>query len=328
MSRSIYSSALALALFVPSAAQAQPGRSDNQAGKLTFLDPIIYYNMSIVPVSTSQAGPFVRYTLLEEGVAKGHLQVRELGGRSAEAQVSAVEIKNRGPLKAFVLSGEMILGGKQDRILSSDTVIPNDGKWHSVEVFCVEQGRWQGRKMKFKGGGALAHAQLRKAALSGSQGNVWSEVQRKNATHDTESNTQTYRRTVQKPQLRTKIKKYRDEIARKLPDTQLVGFVFAVNGKTRVADLFSNPLLFSDLQEKLLSAYILEALEDQVDKNAPKFSKRKAKGFYEKSKAAPSTSSKKSGSSRNYKKDSKTSIGTQAVDEDTGESVKESYFAK
>lgn len=320
--------ALLLSLGVLSPSISSAGQDMARQGQLTFMDPIVYYNMTIVPVSTSETGPFERYTLLEGGLEAGHLKVRELGGKTADAQVGAVQVKNSGPLKAFVLSGEMILGGKQDRILSSDTVIPNDNKWHTVEVFCVEQGRWQGQKMKFEGGGALAHAQLRKAALSGSQGEVWSEVQRKNTAHASNSATQTYRRTVQKPELREKIAYYRDHIRRQLPDSSLVGFVFAVNGRTRVADLFANPVLLSDLQDKLLSAYILEALEDQLDKRAPKFGKAKAKKFYEDSKNAPEVSNKVSGRSRTRKKASNDVLGTEAVDEDTGQTVKESYFAK
>ncbi len=308
-------------------AQAGPGRTQAVDAKITFLEPIVFHNMTVVPISTHAKGPFERFTLLEAGLKQRTLKIRELGGQSDQAQVSAVQVKNTGKLRAFVLSGEMILGGKQDRILSSDTVIPNDGEWHKVEVFCVEQGRWRGRKMKFKGSGALAHAKLRKAALSGSQGEVWAEVQRKNASHGTNNSTHTYRRTVQDAKIRSKISKYRQQVTRQLPDAPLVGFVFAINGQTKAADLFANPLLHSDLQDKLLSAYILEALEHQQDKRAPKYSKKKAQGFYKKARGAKRVSTKKSGSTRNHKKKAKGIVGTQAVDEASGKVLKESYFA-
>lgn len=315
-----------LGALVPSAGRGDPTESPGE-GRFEFGAPIVFHNMTIVPVSTSRTGPFEQFTLLEDGLSKKSLRVRELAGQSDQAQVNAVEVKNSGPLAAFVLSGEMILGGKQDRIMANDTVVPNDDKWHRVEVFCVEQGRWKGRKMRFDEGSALAHGNLRKAALSGNQSSVWAEVQRKNAEHGTSNSTQTYRRTVQNEELRERIAKYRGELARQLPDAPLTGLVFAINGKTRVADLFGNPLLFADLQEKLLSAYVLEAIEHQVDPNAPKFDAAKAEGFYKRGSGAKETSSKVSGRSKSYKKKGKGVVGTTTVDQKSGRTLKESYIA-
>lgn len=337
MSRRLFSRALAPALVVVCAGaapvRADPTRSAGAPERFQFHDPIVFHNITLVPVSTEEVGPFERYTLLEEGLKKKSLRVRELAGNSDQAQVSAVQVRNTGPLAAFVLSGEMILGGKQDRILSNDTVIPNDGKWHQVEVFCVEQGRWQGRKMQFEGGAALAHAKLRKAAMSGSQGEVWAEVERKNAVHGTSSETQTYRRTVQNADLRRRVASHRQELVRQLPDARLSGFVFAVNDEVRVADMFTNPLLFADLQEKLLSAYILEALEQQAPppsqraKAGKEFDKAKAKAFYEDAKAAPQVGNKTSGDAVTFKKKKKGMVGTETKDK-VGRTLKESYLAE
>ena len=318
---------MAVSWAAPGGALAEPARVEGGTDRFQFHDPIFFHNITLVPVSLQDPGPFTRFTLLEEGLKKKTLRVREMSGHSDQAQVNAVQVRNTGALAAFILSGEMILGGKQDRILSNDTVIPNDGKWHQVEVFCVEQGRWQGQKMQFEGGSALAHAQLREAAMSGTQGDVWAEVQRKNAVHGTSSDTQTYRRTVQNADLRRRVAHHRAEVLRQLPDARLSGFVFAINGEVRVADLFTNPLLFSDLQEKLLSAYILEALEQQVRPGAKKMDKAGAKAFYDDAKAAPRVGSKASGNAINVKKKKKGMVGTETTDE-RGHTLKETYLAK
>jgi hypothetical protein len=117
-------------------------------------DPVTYQNITLVPVHTKSTGPFQRYTLLESGLGEETFEVRELSGQADEAQVSEVEVKNKGKHPVFLLGGEMILGGKQDRIIQADTVVPNDDKWQKVAVFCVEQGRWDGRNMKFTGAGS------------------------------------------------------------------------------------------------------------------------------------------------------------------------------
>lgn len=231
-------------------------------------DPVVYRNITLIPVMGAPTGAARTYTLLEPGLAAKTLAVRELAGDADSASVNAVEVRNRGPHPVFLLGGEMILGGKQDRILQVDTIVPADARWHRVAVFCVEQGRWEGQRMEFNGSGAVAHLKLQQAAMSGDQGRVWAEVAKSNAAHGTTSETQTYRRTIQNAEVRRKSAHYRRELERLLPSAPVAGVVFAVNGEVQVADLFGDAALFGQLQEKLLSAYILEALEHDVDPDA------------------------------------------------------------
>ena len=68
----------------------------------------------------------------------------------------------------FLLAGEVILGGKQDRIIGQNTIIAANTT-QSVPVFCVEHGRWteQESGTVFHSAHALAHGRLRgKAAIA------------------------------------------------------------------------------------------------------------------------------------------------------------------
>ncbi len=307
-------------------ANAEP-KFPSPASGLIFEDPVEYHNITLVPVRTTENGPFQAYTLLEAGLRTKTLAVRELKGNSSQAQVSEIEVRNTGKNPVFLLGGEMILGGKQDRILQSDVIIRPNKRWTKVKVFCVEQGRWQGRDMKFKGGNSMAHAELRKAAMSGKQSEVWQEVARKNETHGTSNETQTYRRTIQNKKIRKKIAKFRKDLMRKLPkDLKLAGFLFAINGKLRVADVMGNPLLMKDLQEKLLSAYILEALEHQTDPKAPKLGKSKAQQMFNDADDFAPNEESESGRTLNRKKRNKRFIGEETVDKKTGKAVKKTYL--
>ena len=102
---------------------------------------------------------------------------------------------------------------------------------------------------------------------------------------------------------------------------------FAINGKIRVADLFGNPVLFGDLQDKLLSSYILEALGEQVDRNARPISKGAAKKWLHKARKGKKIRLKSSGRSRNYRKQGKGFVGSEMEDQATGKTVRESYYA-
>ncbi len=329
MSRPTALLVIAVATLSGPPAGAEPPAPAPDSDGLVFGAPVAYHNMTLVPVTTRAKGPFVRYDLLETGLAARTLSIRELAGRSDEASVNAVEIRNRGQRPVFLLGGEMILGGKQDRIIQSDTVVGNNGKWHRVAVFCVEQGRWRGRKMAFSAGNALAHGGLQAAALTGSQSKVWEEVSRKNMAHGTENSTQTYRRTIQNEDVRRQIANYRGELRKLLPkDGTLAGFVFGINGQIRVADLFGNPPLLADLQDKLLSAYILEALEHEVAPDAQPVQKDAAEQFFDTARKAPRQAPKRSGRAKVWKKRGKGFVGSETLDEATGSPVRESYHAQ
>lgn len=297
--------------------------------ELTFATPVVYQNLTLVPVMTSAKGPFPSYTLLEEGLATKTLRVRELAGSDSAASVNEVEIKNTGKEPAFLLSGEMILGGKQDRILQSDAVIPPNGTWTRVPVFCVEHGRWNGSKLEFSSGQALAHGRLAAAALSGDQAKVWAEVARKNDVEGTENATGTYRRTVQDGRLRERIAQHRAAIKGMLPRGRLAGFVFAVNGEVRVADLFGNPVLLDELADKLISAYVLEAVEEPTRADAAPLQANAAKAFVTSGKQAATKREVTVGTSANTIKESDEVIANESKDLGSGGlGTRSTYVAK
>lgn len=304
----------------------------NSADELSFGAPVKYQNITVVPVGTTRKGPFQRYTLLEQGLQDKTLAVREMQGNAGQAQVNSVEVRNEGRDPVYLLGGEMILGGKQDRIIERDTVVPPTKEWTTVSVFCVEQGRWHGQNMEFAAGGALVQPSLQQAALSGDQSQVWAEVARKNLQHGTQSSSGTYRRTIQNAALRSKIAPYREQLVRSMPpDVQVAGMVFAINGDIRVADLFGNPVLFASLRDKLLSAYILEALGQQVRANAPSVSANDAEGWLREARGGKKAEMKgRSGRAINYKKESAKTFGAETMDPasvDQG-ALRETYISK
>lgn len=45
----------------------------------------------------------------------------------------------------FIQSGDIVKGGKQDRVLAFSIIIPRNSGKVSIEAFCVESDRWEGR---------------------------------------------------------------------------------------------------------------------------------------------------------------------------------------
>ena len=76
---------------------------------------------------------------LEEALAKGRVKVRETGN------VNELTVENVGDSEVFVQAGDIVKGGRQDRVLSVDLLLPPRSGVVPIAAFCVEAGRWTAR---------------------------------------------------------------------------------------------------------------------------------------------------------------------------------------
>jgi hypothetical protein len=252
---------LLLASAPPSnAPPAQEGAAEFNLADFEAGEPVLAYNLAVIPLHTRKSPPYDDYTVLEEAQAARKVSVSEVGN---DGSVPELVVRNRDERPLYLLGGEVVLGGKQDRMVQSDVVLdPKERR--RIPVVCVEQGRWEGQDLTFQPGIAVAHPSLRRAALFSEQGAVWGEVARKSQVSGVSSPTGTYRRVLQDAKLRQRISQYLDEVQAKLPrDGRMAGLAVAINGELEVVDVFDSPTLYSKLERKLLASYVLAALEKQ-----------------------------------------------------------------
>ena len=152
--------------------------------------PVTYENLTIFPVIASQDADTSEFATLDEALASGDVVVTEQGdylrrsrdGRlpqdfSSSAQVNQLVLINRGKRPLVLLAGEVVSGGKQDRIISKDRIVPAGAAPLPLDVFCVEHGRWTGGSDKFSAGNLMVHPSVReKAAVEQDQSQVWAAV--------------------------------------------------------------------------------------------------------------------------------------------------------
>ena len=234
-----------------------------------MLDAIQVDQLTLTPiVSTRPAkGDKTDLLVLDEAMPKKLVRIHEVD----EGDVNNLTLTNNAGQPLFLLAGEVIIGGKQDRIIGRNTIIPAKTT-QAVPVFCVEHGRWEGETKEFTTAKALAHGRLRGKASYESQGEVWDEVHDKNSKRKTENGTDTYRQVAQQ-ESEGAIGKLADKVSTaigKLPAdqrSQLVGFAVAINGKIQTVDVFGSPLLFAKLQGKLVRSYVADAVDVPADKS-------------------------------------------------------------
>ena len=191
--------------------------------------------------------------------------------------VNELAIENiSSDVDVFVQGGDVVKGGQQDRVFTTDLILPPKSGRTPVATFCVEQGRWTKRGSEevrtFNSSTEIvAHKELKRAVKGGKdQSKVWDEVAKANLAVGLASSS--YQLNVESKQMTQKLDGYLKALQPllvKSPDA--VGFVYAVNGKFAGGEVYSNPALFNALWTKTSKAAAVEASGEAVDGKAPAF---------------------------------------------------------
>jgi hypothetical protein len=168
-----------------------PGKPE---GGWRLLDPVTYENITIFPVVTSVEKDTSAFLTLDEGLSGGEVIVSEQGamglartrdGRPVAvpqqygggASVNQLVLINRSKRPLLLLAGELVSGGKQDRIIGKDRIVPVGAEPLPLDVFCVEHGRWTGMSAQFDASKTIVHPSVREqAAVAQDQVEVWDAV--------------------------------------------------------------------------------------------------------------------------------------------------------
>jgi hypothetical protein len=222
---------------------------------------------------------------LEEGLAAGTTSVREVDERGS---VRVVLVENRGAAPLFLLAGEIVLGGKQDRVVAADVVVPA-GATSRVDVFCVERGRWAAARERARAAAApppsaeasatfvgttssLADSKLRRvASTSSDQLAVWAEVAKKASALRGESPTGTYRAAVEenagvRPRVEAALEAIEGGLSARgaAGEGAPVGVAVAIDGKVEAADVFASPTLFAKIRKKVIRSHAVQAIASRA----------------------------------------------------------------
>jgi hypothetical protein len=269
-------------------------RFSAQAGEVPanykVLEPIRHGNLTVFPVVAANSHDTHEFLTLDEGVRSGEVVVTEYGSlqpllrrRSIPvardgAQVNQLVLVNNSKRPLILLAGEIVTGGKQDRVIGKDRLVPSESDPIDLGVFCVEPGRWTGASAKFGSmGSAMAQPAVRAKAMGAKdQAQVWSEVRKAQASIASNldatvagavNGTTSYARVMENEGVKQQV----DAVARpiqheyqsligQLRERKAVGVVVAVNGEMVWADIFASTDLLEKYWPKLVRSYAAEAV--------------------------------------------------------------------
>ena len=199
------------------------------------------------------------YLSLQDAIVKNLIEISEMDGGS----VNILSFQNVSTDTILVLAGEIVTGGKQDRVIGCDLLLlPRIGQV-KVPVFCVEHGRWKsnGTGESFKGYFGVSSAAVRKqAVVDKNQGGVWKKVAEVNQKNNVNPSTGTYTALKNSESLNWELDAYMKFFEPLVAtDTNIIGFV-AVTGDTIIScDIFGNNALFKSHAHGLIKAAAVEA---------------------------------------------------------------------
>jgi hypothetical protein len=227
-------------------------------------DPVAHGALTVFPLFTESPSP-VRYALADEAIAAGSLTVEEV---NQAGSVPDLVVENRLDCAVLFLEGEELRGAKQNRVLNASVLVAAASK-ATIPVSCAEQGRWRYTSRCFASGGTHASYKLRhvlKRSVECSsragqghrsdQGEVWKEVSRQMASLGTPSPTGAMADTYESH--RESLVEFRSRLGYV---DGAVGLAVAPGARVVSVDLFDKPVTCRKVWDRLLSGFVLDALE-------------------------------------------------------------------
>src|ERR1035438_10007043 len=279
-----------------------------RAGEVTsgsgfvLLSPIRSGNLTVFPVAAAKSYETSEFLTLDEGLRSGDVVITEAGEArglirhrpgdgsvihpTRGPEVNQLVLVNNSKRPLLLLAGEIVTGGKEDRVIGKDRIVPAESDPVDLSVFCVEPGRWVAAngKSDFSAssaggvvGGVLASPGVRGSAMAAkNQQQVWDGVARSKEAMAVAvppvaaaqvNSTTSYARVMSNKEVQQKVdsvaepvQRNYESVIRQLRDRNAVGVVVAVNGEIVWADIFASTQLLQKYWPKLVRSYATEAV--------------------------------------------------------------------
>ncbi|HSZ63214.1 MAG TPA: DUF6569 family protein [Terriglobales bacterium] len=274
------------------------------ASGYSLLSPLRSGNLTLFPVVASKSYDTAEFLTLDEGLRSGDVVISETGQARGlirrhsddptvihpvrpirDAEVNRLVLVNNSKRPLLLLAGEIVTGGKQDRVIGKDRIVPAESDPVDLSVFCVEPGRWVAAngKIEFNNApgiesGLLASPVVRSKAMAAKdQQQVWDSVRTSQqamaltvesaGAAPSVNATTSYARVMNNDEVQKKVDAVAEPVQRKyesvikqLRDKNAVGVVVAVNGEIVWADIFASTQLLQKYWPKLVRSYATEAV--------------------------------------------------------------------
>src|ERR1044071_2737309 len=253
------------------AAPQNPARVESQDASYRISGPYTHKNLTIFLVHGNDLITGHSFLTLQEALAQKKVVVYET------KDVNELAIKNLSNQDIYVQSGDIVRGGDQDRMISMDFIVPPHSGRMPIAAFCVESGRWnrsgnEQAAVFSSSENSVATKELKLAAKSeNSQDAVWQNVslaqdklsRSVGGNVSSPISSSSLELSIENSKVKETSAAYINQLAGILRNKHdVIGYVFAINGKVNSADVYASRALFAKLWPKLLKATAVEAIAE------------------------------------------------------------------
>jgi hypothetical protein len=251
--------------------------------KLSLSGPYVHDNLSLFLIHGADPMKGRKLLTLDEAMQQKKVIVHET------QNVNELSITNLSQEEVFVQAGDIVKGGKQDRLLAIDLIVPGKAGKVPVAAFCFEQHRWGKRGGNSNCGeeeaedeeeesfsrsqAQVPNRNLKIAARDArSQRVVWDNVARAQmllsrnvgANVKADKSESSLQLTLEHKKLVAAVAAYEKALKDCIDGKEdVIGLAIAVNGTMNSADVYASHELFVKLWPKLLQASAIEAVTEQ-----------------------------------------------------------------
>jgi len=224
---------------------------------------IEYKNLRIIPIRPKHGfgNGLPRVITLSQAMKQGIATVSERGVASTE-NVHFLRINNHSDQTIYISAGEIVSGGRQDRMLAQDTLLEPNGRDQYVSAMCVEELRWSEKEKKFAYEG-FANPELRKVLdESRNQVLIWRQIAKQLEENKIPNKSLSYLSRVTDKRMIHSNDEYYQYFHNKFKttDSTIIGFVCMTGDKVIGTDIYATKDLFYNQLDPLLKGYCDQAV--------------------------------------------------------------------
>ncbi len=316
------------------------GAAAAQKNDYRISTPYTYKNLTIFLLHGKDQNTKGNIMTLQEAMERKLFVVYETSA------VNELEVENLSKeFDVFIQSGDIVKGGKQDRVLAVSIIIPARSGRVKIDAFCVESGRWTKRGVEDAGkfnssNDRIVTKELKIAAgASRSQQEVWDKVGEAQsrlsrnvgssvASGDSSSSLQL---SLENKKVVATVDEYIKNLSNIVDGkSDVIGYAFAINGQINSADVYVSNSLFKKVWIKMLKASATEAVSESKGIRLAEPVKAVAVRTMidDAEKAKPTERSAGAGGARLVTREDKNNVMIEARDEKSKAVIHKSYVKK
>nr|WP_294904177.1 DUF6569 family protein [uncultured Lacibacter sp.] len=225
---------------------------------------LIFHKLKLIPIKRVETATDSSYNTpvtisLKTGMSNGSVKLKERGNYMLD-NINVLLIENKSNKDLVIKSGEIVMGGRQDRVFARDTILA-PGKTHLVPVFCIEENRWSEKEKKFIYRGTTGSGLQAIIDTAHNQTKVWDEIRRL-LKQNNQTGSSSYAALLNNKKVADTSNLYVQYFLKELrsKDSSIVGIIASSGNKLLGADVFISTSLFYQTLPGLLEKYCTEAI--------------------------------------------------------------------